>query len=47
MLTYVLKRSVHAFRGAAREAYNKALENPYGDDNDEEEVAVDGKVLPL
>ncbi len=47
MLTYVLTRSVHAFRGAAREAYNKALENPYGDDDDEAEVAVDGKVLPL
>ena len=38
--------SVHAFRGAAREAYNKALENPYGDEGDEPDI-VDPNVIPL
>jgi hypothetical protein len=38
--------SMHAFRGAAREAYNKALDNPYGDEEDEVEV-VDPNIVPL
>ena len=39
--------SVHAFRGAAREAYNKALEKPYADSDDDDVEIVDPDVIPL
>jgi len=38
--------SVHAYRGAAREAYNKALDKPYGDSDDEVEI-IDPNIIPL